>query len=298
MRKVYTFSLIAVIGCFSFFYINSPRDEVVRVPIGETVSVPHQVHSVATEDFSIRLLVLKHSREAMADGDAQMALDAVRAAASKGLEIRDIGNHNIDQTEKLRLVVWEYDDVATLKQFVSDQMSLHAKPGDTLIIFTIGHGMPSGELHNLGQRSEVMRALSEPAAEHRQKVLWWQLSCYAASQLPAISSLPAGEKELFSVLATSPANQESPAYVEGKIMEKVFVSIAEDGDVNPDHNDEISGDEFRRYLNVVRPGRGDLLFTLDFKAAIFGVGRTMPNRIPIRDRNNPQGEYPKDYIPG
>ena len=70
-------------------------------------------------------------------------------------------------------------------------------------------------------------AFAAAAAENHQETIWWQLSCFASADLPSISSLNLEQQQLFSVVVSSDANTESPAYVEGKIMQKFFVGLAD-----------------------------------------------------------------------
>lgn len=300
-KKIAIFAIINVIivAALAWAMLRQHNTTTISQHISEPIRAwPLTIHSVSNDTMNIRLLVLKHSREQMADDDAELAVEAVRKAAGKGLAIKDIGNHYIDDTKNIKIVVWKYDSVEGLKEFVSEQMKLNAVEGDTLVIFTIGHGAPSGYLHNLGQRGEVMKALADAAGENQQKVLWWQLSCYAAAKLPAVDSLPEGQRELFKILASSPANVESPAFVEGKIMEEVFGSLAEKSPkIDPDQNNEITGNEFRSYIDTVKPGRGQLFYAHNYDDPVFGVSVSLANQIPIIDRNSTQGVYPNNYIP-
>jgi hypothetical protein len=264
-----------------------------------TPNVPtHYIGKVALNDnLSIRLLVLKHSYEPMADGDARMAIQAANLAAERGLQIKDIGNYNINRNGK-RYVSSAKMDLPELKKFVSEQMKIDAVPGDTLVIFTIGHGFGGGGLDNLGQRTGVMEALAAAAAENDQETVWWQLSCHACAGLPAINTLPADQQSLFSIVASSNASDVSAAYVQGKHMEKVFLAMAERSrEIDPDGNDEITQNELRNFMNEhVSRGRGDLIFAASPNEVMFGFGG-WANKIPIIDHNGQQRTYPRNYIP-
>lgn len=188
----------------------------------------------------------------------------------------------------------EYNSIDNLKDFISQKVKESNLPKDSsLIIVTIGHGSPSGSLHNLGQRSELQKAIAEAAEENNQKILWWQLSCYSAAKLPSIETLNEKQKELFSVLNTSDEKTPSPAYIEGKIMEKMFSSIiSEEIDANKDQ--EIDGYEFRKKMNEIKKGRGDLFRTHDMSAPLFGIN--LANRIPVQDIKSNQ-IMPRGFVP-
>lgn len=243
-----------------------------------------------TYEMPIRVLVLKHSKEKMADDDAKMVLDAVKKASKQSLDVRAIGDHFINNTKKIRVALHEWEEISNLKEFISGQFREHACPDATFIVFTVGHGSSSGYLHNLGERSQLQRAIAEAAEENDQKVLWWQLSCYSAAMLPPVETLTPRQQELFSVLNTSDERTESPAYIEGEIMEKMFASMIS-GEMDADGNEEITGEEFRIRMNQIRKGRGDLFRTKDFSAPLFGVNPA--SRIPVfdRDANEPSASF-------
>ena len=256
-------------------------------------------------NFSVRLLVLKHCMESMADGDAKLAIEAANLAQSKGLRIKDIGNHyvnsdgQIKRTSDSQGLVWGqkfYMD--QFKQFVKEQMKVNAESGDTLVIFTIGHGHGGGTLQMLGQRREVMMALAEAAEETEQETLWWQLSCHAAAKLPSISELNQQQQELFSIVASSTADQLSPAYVEGKHMEKVFVALAEaDDKIDPNRDETVTAGELKGFMaSEIGEVRGRLVFAKSDDEPIFGL-YSLANRIPIINRNGNNQQFPRNYIP-
>lgn len=243
-------------------------------------------------DTPIRVLILKHSKEKMADDDAKMVVDAIGKAS--GLDVKSVGNHFINDTKKIRVCLGNWEEIENLKEFMSEQMRTNKTSDSTLIVFTIGHGSPSGGLHNLGKRSELQMAIAEAAEENDQKVLWWQLSCYAAAKLPPIESLNEKQMDLLSVLNTSDEKTPSPAYIEGKIMEQMFASISS-GEMDADGNQEINGLEFSEKMNKIRKGRGNLLRMRDPQAPLFGISPA--NRIPIFDTNNGRTFPSKGFIP-
>lgn len=241
----------------------------------------------------IRVLVLKHSKEKMADDDAKLVVQAVEKA-KKNLDVGIIGEHFINDTKAIKVSFHEYDSIENLKDFVTNQIKSSGSfsRDSTIIIFTVGHGSPSGGLDNLGQRSKLQEALAEIAEENEQKILWWQLSCYSSAKLPPIDSLTSKQQKFFSVLNTSDEKTESPAYVEGKIMEKMFESIISE-DMDTDKNQEISGYEFKTKMNEIKKGRGDLFRTYDLSEPLFGVN--FANQIMIWDVEKKQ-EVPKGLI--
>jgi hypothetical protein len=78
------------------------------------------------ENVSIRLLVLKHCPDEVADTDSIQAIEAVNFAKSKGLSIEDIGNYHVDPKGKTEKVSFNQIDLSGLKQFVSEQMKISA----------------------------------------------------------------------------------------------------------------------------------------------------------------------------
>lgn len=252
--------------------------------------------SVALNNISIRVLILKHSNEKMADDDAKMVVNAVNKATNDDLDVIEIGNHFIHETKKIRIAICNYAEIPNLRAFISDKLKVNKTPNDTVIVFTVGHGSTSGYLHNLGERSELQKAIAEAAEENDQKVLWWQLSCYSAARLPPIETLTPRQQELLSVLNTSDEKTPSPAYVEGKIMEQLFSAMAQNSnELDVDQNWEITGIELRDYLDKVKKGRGSLLRTFNFHDSIFGIN--LANRILILDHTSQKSQQIPGFIP-
>lgn len=248
------------------------------------------------EGPKIRVLALKHSKEQMAQGDEDLAFRSIQDAKSKGLDIEPIGGHWVDKDGVMRVKIINFNnDIPKFRDFVSKQMKVDAEPDDTIVVFTIGHGARSGYLDNLGQRADVFKAIAQAAGENNQKTLWWQLSCHATAGLPDLETLPEEQQELLTICASSSAERQSPAGVEGKIMGSVFTAMAEKSPaIDPNKDDEINAEELKNFLAT--KGRGGLYFAISPKLVVFG-GTDLANQIPIVDRNNPQGTYPKDYIP-
>lgn len=247
----------------------------------------------------IRFVALKHSKEYIAEMDADLSIGAVNRAAAKGLPIECVGNHYINKDGKRQVAFTDFNyDLPKLKLFISEMMKINAEPGDTMVVYTVGHGGRAGQLDNLGQRSGVMKAIAEAAEENDQRTLWWQLSCHAAANLPPITTLTPKQQDLMSILCSSAPNELSSAGEQYRILEKMFYAMADRSkEIDPDEDETITGAELRNFLNkAVGKKRGDLLFMKSLDDPIFG-GRTLANQIPIIDRNGPQGKYSRDYIP-
>lgn len=277
MRWMLSLLLLGVIGATCLPTPQQPKYHTVQL---------------TSKPIVIRLLALKHCKEAMADSDANLAIKAVEKAAAKGLNIKVIGNHHINRNGQSMLVC-QYDnyELPQLQEFISKQMSASAVSGDTLIVFTIGHGGAQGDLQSIGQRAELMQAIVGAAEANKQRTLWWQLSCYASAKLPDIKSLTPAQQKLFSILASSDAQHESLSGEQGKIMEKVFLALAEKSNaIDPNGDNVITAAELKNFLGK----RGDYLYTSSPDYVIFGQRRII---LPIVDRNNPQGHYDEEYVP-
>ncbi len=250
-----------------------------------------------SDSIRIRLLVLKHCKQSMADGDANLAIKAANLAATRGLDITQIGNHYINKDGKWR---WSKPvKMERLKDFISEQMKVNAEPGDTLVVFTIGHGFTGGRgLQHLGSRRDVMMAIAGAAEENDQETLWWQLSCYACAGLPKISELNSAQQELLSIVASSDARRSSSAGVQGRHMEKVFLAMAEKSkSIDPDGDDIITAKELSDFLNQAIRNYKGRVFAKSPDEPIFGLLGGVANSIPIRNHEGPQQEFPKRYIP-
>jgi hypothetical protein len=283
-RNFLNWMLAIVIVCVSFFNIKLALNEP-KIPI-ITDKVPIQyTGKIAISGLSARILILRHTMEQMAQDDAQLVIQGANLAAKDGLDIKDIGNFYINGEK------FDWGDkysLDKLKSFVSKQMKVNAESDDTFIIFTVGHGGPDGTLLELGQRKDVLNAFAEAAQENGQKTLWWQLSCYAAANLPSLSTLNSDQQNLFSVVVSSDARTESPAYVEGKIMQKFFVALA-NNKVDLDSDGMISAEEMAQFLSNRK------LYAFSPNQIIFGF--SWARKIPIFDKNKTGQEYPKDFIP-
>lgn len=279
---------------------ETPVEQPVDVPVVETMpNVPVQyVGKVTLGTMSVRLLIMKHCPDSIADTDANEALQAANLAQTKGLSIRDIGNFRVDSDGKTERVAWMSVPLEGLKKFVSEQMKVGAEAGDTLIIYTIGHGGRDGSLMRLGQRGPVMKIFAEAAEENEQKTFWWQLSCYAAAKLPDISTLTPRQQEFFCMAASSPANEVSYFRTQGEQFEKMFLALAKrNKEIDPNQDGAVVAHELKSFLNnQVKEGRGDLFWAADPEKIIFGWP-DIANKIPIVEADGSPGNYPDKYIP-
>jgi hypothetical protein len=253
--------------------------------------------------YSIRLLILKHCPDNIANVDAQEAIQAANVAQSKGLTIETIGNYHINKEGRTDSIVWDrkfsYSDLDGLRDFISEQMKINSIPGDTFVIYTIGHGSRSGSVMRLGQREGVMRAIAEAAEENDQRTFWWQLSCNAGAHLPPISSLNDKQQELFSMLASSPANELSYFRTQGARMQKVFTALATNSpEIDPNQDNIVTAKEISDFISkTIGEKHGRLVFARSDDEPIFSWLGRLANSIPIVDRNEAQQKYRKDYIP-
>ena len=269
--------------------------------LGRPSSETYHGHAtcVVAEKSTIRVLILKHSHERMADDDANLAVKAIEAAKAKGLSIELIGNYNITKNGKKVSDIQEEQEeqyeLKELKTFVSSQMQINSLRDDTFFIFTIGHGMPSGDLHNIGQRADLMKAFAQAAQDNRQRTIWWQLSCHACAELPLIDSLTPEQQRLFNMVASSPASETSGAGIEGDIMKRVFLALAENSEkINPNRDNTITFEELKMFLNSEEPKRGDLLFSQNTTSPIF---LNKIYRFKIIDKSGDNKTFGENYIP-
>lgn len=294
---IYFFIVVAILVSLVVFNGYEPKKPF------KTEVVSQHIERISTESYSIRLLVLKHCPDSIADTDAKQAVKAANIASNMGLNIRNIGNFHINKQgytqKKLSWSNETYTDLDGLKDFISEQMKIGARPDDTFLIYTLGHGSGNGNIMRLGQRKGVMKIIAEAAAENNQKTLWWQLSCHAAAKLPDISTLTPKEQEYFAMVASSPAHELSWFCTQGKRMEKVFTAMAnKDPQLDSNQDEIVTAKELSNFIaEEVGERFGKLVFARSPEFPIFGwVGRLV-NSIPIIDRTESQKEYPKKYIP-
>jgi hypothetical protein len=243
----------------------------------------------------VRLLILKHARESLAEKDHREMLQAVDFGKSSGLTIQELGGHHIDKDGVHENIVWgKICSLQDLKAFINEQMKAHAVKGDTFLIYTTGHGSPSGYLATLGMRKDIQRIFAECAEENNQETLWWQSSCYAAAGLTPINQLPERQQNLFSMIASSDAEHVSYWGHCVRPMREMFEALGkENSEIDPNQDGEITCNELRKFLKNSK--KELILFSKSEEEPIFGVFG--PWNIPVIDRLEQQGDYKRDYIP-
>lgn len=277
----------------------SAQDYPIKV---SSIAEEQYVGKVKFESISIRLLVLRHCPDQVGNTDSKLVLQAANLAASKGLTIQDIGDYRINRNGLKDKLVWSSDKnieaLDEVKKFINIQACVDAKPGDTLVIYTMGHGGGDGTLVTLGTRQELFKVLAEVAEENNQEIFWWQLSCHAGSKLPEISTLNETQQMLFSMTASS-GQELSYFCTQGAIMQKIFVAMAERSDeIDPNKDEIVDCKELSDFIaKYYGTKRGGLVFARSPEEPIFGLLGGLANAIPIVDRNNKQGDYKKNYIP-
>lgn len=275
---------------------NSLEDNVIADTLPD---IPIQyMGKISLSGMSVRMLILKHSPDDIANVDAKQAIQAANIAKSKGLSISDIGNFHIDSSGQTPMVDWMSVPLDGLKRFIGEQMKIGAQDGDTLIIYTIGHGSKDGSLQRVGQRAPFMNIIAEAAEENEQFTFWWQLSCYASAKLPSIDSLTPRQRNFLVIAASSTASKTSYFSTQGAQFEKMFVALAQkSSEIDPNQDGAITSKELKDFLNTqVEAGRGDLFWSADPDMIVFGWPNTA-NKIPIIESNGSEGKYPDGYIP-
>lgn len=248
---------------------------------------PVPVHYVGlvelNPDITVRVLILKHCRENLADNEARALVQAANLAASEGLSIKDIGDIHVDKNGKVNRLVWgEAMDIEGLERFVDEQMKVAAQEGDTLVIYTTGHGAKSGSVQILGSRHDLGMAFARCAEKNKQETLWWQSSCYAASGLPTMSELNEKQRELFSMIASSSARNVSYWGDQPPRMKTTFLALAKGGtNIDPNQDGIVTAGELRRFLDSEAKSRtGGMVIAASDDEPIFGW-LDLPNSLPI-----------------
>lgn len=214
--------------------------------------LPPQAPPIPAVGKSIRMLVVRHAAEPMADTDANLAIQGAVAAAADGLDIKVVGN------------VLNQGGIEGFQKTISTYATKDAKAGDVLIVHTIGHGSPTGQLMTLGARSQVVSVLSKVAEANNQDIMWWQLSCFAAAQLPPI------ESTRLIVVSSSDAATPSPAFLQGRIMSRLFKAMArKNRALDADGDGEVTPEELEGFIKQESPRCGGLFFARNRNKTIF-----------------------------
>lgn len=298
MKKYLLIFLVIIVVVIIGFQFSSPELKTTPIYIHTPPSATtHYVGKVKFDSgLCVRLLILRHCPDGIGKTDMNEISQAANLAKSRGLQIKDLGQFDIDRDGPMRFDQKFYT-LDQLQAFVSEQMKVDAEAGDTFVIYTVGHGGGDGSLMRLGQRDGIAKCFANAAEENDQETFWWQLSCHAAAKLPPISEFPEKQQSLFAMIASSPANQLSYFCSQGEQMEKVFSAMGQnDPEINPNNDHEIVAEELRNYMNKhISSGRGDLIFAKSPQEKIFGYD--LANSMPIFESDGTQGNYPRDYIP-
>lgn len=192
------------------------------------------VRKRTAKGFRLKLLVLRHSKDGIAVTDARGAAAGLEEARKAGLDASLVGD--VDVTA----------GTSALKGAV-EQACKHSKD-TTLIVHTIGHGFPNGTLQNLGHRSATLKILSDAATKHKQRIVWWQLSCYAMAGMPKETGNPR-----LVVVCSSPAHEVSRIGNQSRFLRRLFVALTKKKPVEIDSDDDgvVSVTELADFLNKV-----------------------------------------------
>lgn len=207
----------------------------------------------------VRLAVLKAENAFPAVLDAGLAVQAGRGA---GPHVRTVGSGTVVRRGPAAYGAW-----------LDRMCRREARPGDTLIVHTIGHGMPDGTLVGVGTRKEFLEAVAAAAARNKQRIVWWQLSCFACAQLPDVKTLPPEARKLLTVVNSSPATEPSWNYRQARLMRSLFAGLA-DGSPDADADGTVTAAELSAWLDAAEPGlrRGSLVRADSKGQAVFRVG--------------------------
>lgn len=280
----YVLLVLAIITSLILTVAFVTKDEEPDLVI-QTPPVPiHYVGLVELNpNITIRVLILKHCRERLADNEARELIQAANLAASNGLSIKDIGDIHVDKNGRVNRLVWgDAMDIKGLERFVDEQMKIAAEEGDTLVIYTTGHGAKSGSIQILGSRHDLGMAFARCAEKNKQETLWWQSSCYAASGLPKMSELNEKQRECFSMIASSSAGNVSYWGDQPPRMKTTFLALAAGGtNIDPNQDGIVTAGELRRFLdNEARSRTGGMVIAASDDEPIFGW-IDLPNSLPI-----------------
>jgi len=267
------------------------------LPVVQLTPIGQYVSKVKLDNgIGVRILILKHCFERVAEKEQRELIKVMNLAADKGLDIKDIGGHFVNGNGKIDRHLWKECSFSQLKDFIVQQMRIGAEPGDTLIIYTTGHGSRGGSLARFGKRSMILTAFAEAAEEAEQETVWWQSSCYAAAGLPPLSSLNKVQQELLTLITSSHANRVSYWGDQTEVLKRVFIALAEiETSLELDKNQDgiIVAGELSDFIKTVK--KENMVFAISPDEPVFGLD--WPNRIPIRNMDGNLFNAPKKYIP-
>lgn len=252
------------------------------------------VGKIELEDVSIRMLILRHCSDREVVPETTEVFEAVDIGKNKGLDIKTLGDFRI--TPNGGRLIRNKVALEGLKDFLDQQIKVDAVYGDTIIIFTTGHGGGGGELVEIGQRKDFLKIVAEVAEKNNQETIWWASNCHASARLPLIDTLNEKQQELVSVEPTSTARELSWFGDEGDVFRALFSIMAEkpkEIDLNQDLI--IDAGELKKVLNKIKKGRGDLFLAKNLEEPIFGLKQGIARKIKIIDKT--EGILTEDYIP-
>jgi hypothetical protein len=220
----------------------------------------------------VRVLIVRHNTDPEAAQDAWRAHQAVTAAAKAGLPVQVVGDYNSSHCTAAFFQDW-------LEKHVLDQ----GRPGDTLILHTIGHGLPDGRMPHLGERDALTRALASVAEAKQQRILWWQLSCFACAGLPALEQLPEPQRQWLQIVASSSAHSKSGDKIQAQILQGLLQDMAQRSPaIDANQDGLVSAREMAAYLNRFdQHRRGDWLRAESPDTILFGPPEQAPMALPI-----------------
>ncbi|HLW67833.1 MAG TPA: hypothetical protein VKS79_21120 [Gemmataceae bacterium] len=193
-----------------------------------------------------RLLVIAHDDSWFATQDTN---DAVNAAKENHIPV-------VGTFQSVRVPAARWSD-----EWLDGLASKDARPGDTLIVFTVGHGAREGFLYGLGARQWVVNRLATMAVRNKQRVLWWQLSCHAGAGLEYYDQQPYEVTQWLTIFCASPAAYVAWSGEEAGLMRRLFARLRERPDMNMEEfQDFLCHNDNRRTCDWLKGWRGQRIF--------------------------------------
>lgn len=282
--NILRFLLVIILG-LSICYGIQQKPQLVNSIENEFSYLYIPAHAAVDSPISIRVLILAHSTD-IHPLEAPDIIKTVKNAADKGLNIKIVGNYMVRSTDEIN-------------SKVKEAIRIDASPGDTLIVYTCGHGSPQGHLAGLGKRVDVMKAILAAAEEGQQETVWWQLSCHAGAALPKIEELTPQQQDIFSQFASSSSSEVSWTGTQHEIWGKVFDAMIAKKPIDTNEDEIITAGELRAFLNTVSvtmapKNMGELFFARSNDETIFGK---LLHLFPIINHSGPQERFDNNYIP-
>ena len=125
MKRLILATVMLAIAAWSVSYKRIPVEPNYQQVIVKKTAISPFVGQVKFDHMSVRMIVLRHTWDNVSFTDSNEAIQAVNVAASKGLTIKEIGDHNIDKDGTIQRVKYgEPIEFAGLKKFISEQMKM------------------------------------------------------------------------------------------------------------------------------------------------------------------------------